>query len=301
MHSGSRPFPVILNRLIETDRGPVEYSEAGSGELVLYFHGTGVTGDVMLDVESPLVEDGFRLIIPNRPGYGRTPLAPHGSAAGCADVCAALLDAMGLARVHVMGSSGGAAFAIAFAARHSARTRSLVLLCPQLHRWDERRWLPVTSGRTLPLLRRPFLRRILLTLYRLQLPLMSVKQLMKTEAGGRYNDVAADPATEALCRTTLTAMKQGTKSPGFENDFVVFISEDIPGENSSLEAPTLMIHDEQDPMAPVDHVDWFASMVPDCERVSVHAAGHLIWVGPEADVMHKSRVRFLREHTKGAG
>ncbi len=78
----------MITEVVETRCGPVEYSEAGAGDPVLYFHGTGVTGDVMLSVESPLIDDGFRLIAPNRPGYGRTPLSPHRSAAGCAGVAA---------------------------------------------------------------------------------------------------------------------------------------------------------------------------------------------------------------------
>src|SRR5262249_24080901 len=102
----------MLTTVIETGRGPVEYSEAGSGDPGLYFHGTGVPAGAMLAVEAPLVADGFRLIAPNRPGYGKTPLATHRSATDHADVAAALLDCLGIARAGVMGSSGGAAFAL---------------------------------------------------------------------------------------------------------------------------------------------------------------------------------------------
>ena len=34
----------MLERIVETERGPVEYCEAGAGDPVVYFHGTGVTG-----------------------------------------------------------------------------------------------------------------------------------------------------------------------------------------------------------------------------------------------------------------
>ena len=57
----------MLTKVVETLCGPVEYSEAGTGDPILYFHGTGVTGDVMVSVESRLIDDGFRLIAPNRP------------------------------------------------------------------------------------------------------------------------------------------------------------------------------------------------------------------------------------------
>lgn len=289
----------MLTAVVETRCGPVEYSEAGTGDPVLYFHGTGVTGDVMLSIESPLVDDGFRLIVPNRPGYGRTPLTPHRSAAGCAGVAAALLDTLGIAGASVMGSSGGAAFAAAFAATYPLRTSSLILMCPQVHRWDHRRWLPAGSRWTLPLLRRPLPRKLLLKLYRLQLRRMTVAQFLQTEAGERYPEVAGDPACQALCEKTLAAMARGVRCPGFENDFVVFTGEDIIDPDGSVRTPTLIIHDVADPMAPKDHVAWLLTKCPQCEAISVHAAGHLVWVCPGADVMHRSRVRFLREHARG--
>jgi pimeloyl-ACP methyl ester carboxylesterase len=290
----------MLTKVVETRCGPVEYSDAGAGDPILYFHGTGITGDVMVDVESPLVDEGFRLIAPNRPGYGRTPLSPHRTAADCAGVAAALLDSLGIAGVSVMGSSGGAAFATSFATRYPLRTTSLVLLCPQVHRWDRKRWLPATSRWTLPLLRRPLLRKLLLKLYRVLLRRMTAAQFLRTETGDRYSDVAGDPACQALAEKSLAAMAQSGGCPGFENDFVVFTSEDIIGPGGSVQAPTLVIHDEADPMAPVDHVAWFAANCPRCQTVSVHAAGHLIWVGLGATAMHTARVRFLREHARRA-
>ncbi len=286
----------MRTEVVETRCGPVEYSEAGTGYPVLYFHGTGVTGDVMVGIESPMIDDGFRLIAPNRPGYGKTPLAPHPSAAGCAGVAAALLDSLGVARVGVMGSSGGAAFATAFAARHPDRADSLVLLCPQVHRWDHRRWLPATGRWTLPLLKRRPLRAILLRLYRILLRRTTAARFLKSEAGDRYPEVAGDPAARALSEVTLAAMSRGTGYAGFANDFAVFTGEDVLGPGRSLRTPTLVIHDEKDPLAPAGHVAWLASNCRTCELVPVHAAGHLVWAGPEAGAMHRARVRFIRGH-----
>jgi pimeloyl-ACP methyl ester carboxylesterase len=284
----------MQTRVVETRCGPVEFSDAGSGDPILYFHGTGVTGDVMLAVESALLDEGFRLIVPNRPGYGRTPLSGGTSARECANLAAALLDVLNISRVHVMGSSGGATFAAAFALHCSARAASLVLLCPQIHRWDHQRWLPKTSRWTLPWLRRPWLRRLLLRMYRILLRRMSAARLLQAETGSRYPEAARDPRALALCEATLAAMRQGTLYPGFENDFDVFINEDIIGPDRRIETPTLILHDEADPTAPVEHVNWLVSRCTQCERVSLHAAGHLVWVGPDSNAMHQKRVRFLR-------
>ena len=282
-------------KIAETSLGRVEYSDAGEGEPLLYFHGTGITGDAMVPIESQLMEDGFRLVIPNRPGYGGTPLASHTTAVDCSNIASALLDSLGLQTVSVMGSSGGGAFALSFALNHPNRTRSLVLLCPQLHRWDAKKWLPETSKWTLPFLKQPMLRKLLLKAYRFQFARMTAKQFLKMEAGRRFSSVADDPKAIQICEAAIAAMQTGSQFPGFENDMRVFLSENIIEDASNMNSPTMVIHDTWDPLAPVAHIDWFTSLVPNCRRLNVETAGHLIWVGPDSELMHNSRVQFLNE------
>ncbi len=286
---------------VSTAQGPVEYCDSGSGLPILYFHGTGITSEVIPTLEAPLLADGFRLVVPNRPGYGRTPLLPDSSTVGCANRAAALLDQLGIDRISVMGSSGGAAFALSFAATHPSRTLSLVLLCPQVHRWDARQWMPVASKWTLPLLQNRLLRKVMLQGYRIQISNMSPRAFLKLESGERFPDVANDPAALQFCQSTSQEMNRAIRSAGFDNDMTVFLSEDILPDPRALQAPTLIIHDPQDPIAPVAHVDWLTTVVPTCERMAVHVAGHLVWIGPEAARMHASRVAFVKKHLHEPG
>ena len=213
--------------VIDTLRGSIEYVEAGDGPPILYFHGTGITCDGMLPIEEPLANSGFRLIILNRPGYGATPIAEHRSASACSSVAASLMDALNIDSACVMGSSGGAAFATSFAIQHPERTDCLVLLCPQLHRWSDKRWLPIQSRWTLPFLKNRLLRKIFLKLSAIQFPRMTIDQFMKMESGPRYDTVRDNDSVRELCRNSLTAMAKGLRYPGFENDFIVFTTEDI--------------------------------------------------------------------------
>lgn len=273
----------------QTERGPVEYVQDGDGPSVLYFHGTGITCDGMLPFERAISESGFKLVMPNRPGYGDTPLASNRSLTDCADVVAALMDTLGIDTACVMGSSGGGAFAAAFAARHSDRANCLVLLCPQLHRWSDKSWMPQHSTWTLPLLKRRLLRKILFKLYAIQLPRMTAAQFLKMEAGSRYDSVRNDPLALELSRESLKAMASGPSHPGFENDMLVFLNEDIVTDSNKVSVPTLVLHDRCDPMAPVAHVDWFASLVK-CECVPIHTAGHFVWAGPETERIDRKSV-----------
>ena len=60
------PQPDVHTQVVQTTRGPVEVLESGQGWPVLYFHGTGAGNDLVPAMEQPLLQDGFRLIVPNR-------------------------------------------------------------------------------------------------------------------------------------------------------------------------------------------------------------------------------------------
>ncbi len=108
----------IEQRRVRTSKGPVEYLDVGQGIPVLYFHGNGVGNDAAVMLEKSLLDEGCRLIVPNRPGYFGTPLESGRSFNECADLAAELLDQLGVERAIVIGTSGGGPPACRFAARH---------------------------------------------------------------------------------------------------------------------------------------------------------------------------------------
>ena len=97
----------ISLKQVETSRGLLEYADVGQGLPILYFHATGAGNDAAIIMERSLLDDGFRLIVPNRPGYYGTPLLSGRSSNDCADLTAELLDQLHIERVVVIGTSGG--------------------------------------------------------------------------------------------------------------------------------------------------------------------------------------------------
>lgn len=288
-------------QMAATARGAVEYCVAGDGEVVLYFHGTGGTCDGMMPFEEGLARDGFRLVMPNRPGYGSTSLASNTSVTDCSNVSAALLDTLGIERVGVMGSSGGGTFALSFALTHPDRCNSLTLLCPQIHRWSSKEWMPHSGRWTLPFLRVSILRKLLMAGYRAQFSKITAAQFLKMEAGARYESIRSDQHALKVAAGSIELMKKGVMFPGFENDMRIFVTEDVFAKGNTLQPPSMVIHDVVDPMAPVAQIDWFCNLVPSCQRVNVETAGHLVWAGRDAELVHESRVRFLRDSAAKAG
>jgi pimeloyl-ACP methyl ester carboxylesterase len=102
--------------------------DEGSGPAVLLIHGQPGTGADWAGVAVAL-RDRFRVLVPDRPGYGRTGGRALGIVAN-AQAMASLLEERGAGDAIVAGHSWGAGVAIAMAERWPERVRRLVLVNP---------------------------------------------------------------------------------------------------------------------------------------------------------------------------
>jgi len=113
--------------MLETERGPIQVAREGNGPKVMAIHGSPGGFDQGLVWARHLRDGGCELIAPSRPGYLRTPLDSGRSPAQQADLYAAMLDALHINKVTVLGISSGGPSAVHFAARHPDRTDALLL------------------------------------------------------------------------------------------------------------------------------------------------------------------------------
>ena len=98
---------VCGSEVILTSRGPVEFARLGTGPVMLSLHGGAAGCDQTPALSWNIHEAGFMLLTPSRPGYLRTPLDTGATPEQAADAMAALLDAIKIEKVIVMGTSGG--------------------------------------------------------------------------------------------------------------------------------------------------------------------------------------------------
>lgn len=115
-------------RQVETPLGRIAYFEKGSGPVALFVHGLPLCGYQWRDVITGLAGER-RCIAPDLMGLGYTdvPAEQDVSFDSQAGMLAALLDALGVETVDLVGSDTGGGIAQIFAANHPSRVRTLTL------------------------------------------------------------------------------------------------------------------------------------------------------------------------------
>jgi pimeloyl-ACP methyl ester carboxylesterase len=119
----SRSIQVAGHRVHYLAQGPVD------GPAVVLVHGLGGHAEEWLNLSAYLVKAGFRVYIPDLPGYGRSekPADFSYSVRDEAEAVVGFLDALGLKQVDLGGWSMGGGIAQHVAFRHPDRVRRLML------------------------------------------------------------------------------------------------------------------------------------------------------------------------------
>lgn len=126
----------------------IYYEVTGAGEPLVLLHGNG-ENLCYFDEQVPAFSQRYRVIAIDTRGHGRS---TRGSGAFCferfADDVAAVMDELDAEKAHLLGFSDGGNIALAFALRHPARLRSLILNGANLDPSGVKRatQLPVTAG-----------------------------------------------------------------------------------------------------------------------------------------------------------
>jgi pimeloyl-ACP methyl ester carboxylesterase len=132
----SREVTVSGFRMHYNAQGPTD------GPVVVLVHGLGSRGDDWRELAPYLGKAGFRVYMPDLPGYGRSdkPADFSYSVHDEAQVVVGFMDALGLKQVDLGGWSMGGGIAQHVAAEHPERVRRLMLFdaagIPEMPKWD---------------------------------------------------------------------------------------------------------------------------------------------------------------------
>lgn len=254
----------MQSHIVITPLGPIEYATEGAGPALLIVHGSPGGYDQSLAFARLFNIPGVTSIAPSRPGYLRTPLSAGPSPEAQADLYAALLDALHIEQVIVLGSSGGGPSALQFVLRHPARCRGLIMLCAVSHRYVANEFyrqlpLPLRLGKQLLnelILLDPFI-------YSVQASFkLTYSLLPKLAAAGVTSDLLSQ-----LSPATL-------RKEGYRNDMRQFAAM-TPYPLEHITVPTFIAQGTADTELSFAHAQLLADKIPHAQLVPVPGADHL--------------------------
>jgi pimeloyl-ACP methyl ester carboxylesterase len=267
--------------------GPIEYRLDRRGEVVVVVcHGGHMRAGLALG-EEVFAAAGCTLLVPSRPGYGRTPLSTGRSVERYTDVVRALCANLGIARVAaVVGVSGGGPTAATMAARHADIVERLILVSAV-------GWLPYPDRRTRLGAQLGFTaltERITWAAVRglVRAAPDAFLRLMMTSLSTRPADQVV-AALRAEDRTMLLALFAHMRSGrGFLHDL-----RPTPDVTAQIDQPTLVIATRTDRGVPFAHAQSLIDTIRHAELVESHADSHFVWLGPDWPAIAERIQAFL--------
>jgi 3-oxoadipate enol-lactonase len=238
----------------------IYFKTAGDGEPLLLLHGL-MAGGAMFDPLLPLLQDRFRMLIPDLRGHGTS-----GELPGPYDVpaLAAGLDTVmteaGFETCTVLGYSHGGAVAQQLARTTPARVSRLILGC--------------TYACNVSTLRERVETRIFMALLSLLSPKTLGKLIMRPSEPKPTGAIGLTPEQAVWLRAMLAA----NKAPAMRSAVAGLMTFDSRPWLKELKLPTLVIGGTDDTAVPRHHFDELVGGIPGATGLLVERAEHtLIW------------------------
>ena len=238
----------------------IAYDEAGSGPPLVLLHGAATPGWQTYDALLPRLSRMFRVLMPDARGHGRTrwDVADGFEARWLVDDALAFVDAIGLNAFHLAGYSMGGMTALELATRIPARLLTLVLISIT----PDRQPRASVAAR-----------------------LLDPDRIARDEPGwmadmARTHDPVQGPAA---WRSLLRAIADDVMTQPLLT----------PAEIHAVDAPTLVVCGDRDPLVPVPQALALSRAVYDGRLLVAPGAGHDV-VHQRAEVVGAGLAAFYR-------
>lgn len=273
--------------IARTKNGKVEYILRGKGPTVLIVHGGH--GSCRSDFkQQTLIDHGFSVLIPTRPGYGGTPIASGKTAGATADLFAALLPTLNVKNVRVIGISAGGPTALEFAKRYRGITEKLVLEAAVVKPWFH----PLTYK------------------------YYGCKIVFHPKRQRRFWDRLNEKLIADETKTLLENLKFFTKLPPKEmlkrmspddiqtlktslvkgNDSGIGFTFDVEHRARKIEnisCPTMIIHSKNDGSVHFSHAEYAHKKIKQSALFIAPTDSHFLYIGPGSQEVLNKRLDFL--------
>jgi pimeloyl-ACP methyl ester carboxylesterase len=243
---------------------------------VVWHHGTPNIGAPPEPLFAAADQLGLRWVSYDRPGYGGSTPSPGRDIASAAGDVAGIADALGLEHFAVMGHSGGAPHALACGALLPERVRAVVAAA-SLAPFDAEGldWFAGMSASGIASLRAAAAGR-------------EAKE--RHESSGAEYDPEFTPADLAALSGRWSWLLEVVR-PAMEAGPAALIDDDLAYTASwgfdpvEVKAPVLLLHGEQDRVAPSAHSEWLARRCPSSELRLSPGDGHISILNSAEDAL----------------
>ena len=242
----------------------METTVTGNGPAVLLLHGQpGTAGDWKW--VAPRLSDRYRVVVPDRPGYGQTggvATGFHGNARAAIE----LLDHLGIERAVLVGHSWAGGAVLAAAAAWPDRVSGMVLVSSvgpgEPIGWEDR------------LLAAPVIGEAIAAATIGGLGLVLGRDRIQSFLSGRLDGRAAE-AVEAMTRLTLGGSGVWHAFVTEQRALVAEL-ESLAGRLTDVEAPAVVVHGRNDRLVPPSVAEHLATRLPNASLRMLSGVGHLI-------------------------
>ena len=268
------------SQLFDLSSGIVEAAIIGKGNPVLISHGGGGGYDMGVWLAG-LIGHGFEYIAPSRFGYLRTPVPAVPTPENQADSFLSLIDHLKLDSVFVLGLSSGGPSALQFAIRYPDRCRGVILLSAISRQIPP---LPLVLRMIYPFMLRfdfvPWL-------------IYSISPDFVYRSNGVNRSLLAQIESNSEKMDLLqslydTSFPVSPRRDGIVNDMKQ-VSVLSPYALDQVQAQTLVIHAENDPIVPIDLGEYSANTIPNASFLKLSDGGHFCAVTHREEVVPRVR------------
>lgn len=243
-----------LAKTLDTSYGTMSYIDAGLGEPILICHGLLGGYEQAYDIFHNMTNT-YRILAPSRFGYTGTDLPKDATVKDQSDAYCELLDALGIEKTYILGTSAGGLCALRFAIEHPERVKGVILFCSGGIEATKPKTEDIPSYVSVP---KPFCNDFTLWLIG---PIMRNKMSMSDEDWRSVFPVSS-------------------KAKGVINDgYHANRDSDVNYDEYTLEnldVPVLALHAKDDQLASYEKISNMMARIPNSTFVSFDTGGHMI-------------------------
>lgn len=268
----------------------LEYTIAGKGQPILVLHG-GHSNCYETFGYVPLIQNGFMLITPSRPGYGETSAAIGDSLAKACRAYVQLIKHLRLKKVHILAISAGGPSGLYFASHYPEHVNTLTLQSAVTKVWH----MPQDNiYRIARVIFHPYTEKYtwkLMAGMSNLFPAWTFRLMVSS-----FSSLTFKQIKPLLGETDIDDVRKMNHRQRSGAGFLIDLSQtkDIKSKDvMNISVPTLIMHSKYDGAVPFEHADEAHQLIRESRLCVLDSWGHLIWLGKEASAVQEQLLGFL--------